>query len=180
VSTSHGTNMAVGGAPSEQLIAYHAEKAKGGCGTVMMFGSAAASALTPIAPNHVNLWSDAATPGLRAAAAAVKAHGALAISQVAPLGRRTNAHADMLGRGPSDTVSEIAPQVPHVLSVTEIQRFVEDYAAACHRLKECGFDGADLIYYDDQLPDQFWNPSINKRTDRYGGSSANRLRSSHA
>jgi len=176
VSTSHGTNMAVGGAPSEQLIAYHAEKAKGGCGTVMMFGSAAASALTPIAPNHVNLWDDAAAPGLRAAAAAVKAHGALAISQVAALGRRTNAHADMLGRGPSDTVSEIAPQVPHVLSVAEIQRFVEDYAAACRRLKECEFDGADLAFYDDQLPDQFWNPSINKRTDRYGGSLENRLR----
>ena len=50
VSTSHGTNFAEGGAPSERLIAYHAAKAAGGCGTVMMFGSAAASALTPIPP----------------------------------------------------------------------------------------------------------------------------------
>ena len=30
VSTSHGTNMASGGLPSEQLIAYHASKAAGG------------------------------------------------------------------------------------------------------------------------------------------------------
>jgi 2,4-dienoyl-CoA reductase-like NADH-dependent reductase (Old Yellow Enzyme family) len=46
VSTSHGTNMAVDGAPSERLIAYHAAKAAGGCGTVMMFGSASPSRMT--------------------------------------------------------------------------------------------------------------------------------------
>jgi dimethylglycine catabolism A len=176
VSTSHGTNMAVGGAPGERLIAYHAEKARGGCGTVMMFGSAAASPPTPIPPNHVNLWDDAALPGLRAAAAAVKAHGALAISQVTSMGRRTRAHADVIGYGPSDTVGEVAFEVPHILSVAEIRRFVDDYAAACRRLKECGFDGCDLAFYDDQLPDQFWDPAINKRADAYGGALENRLR----
>jgi len=168
--------MAVGGAPSEQLIAYHAAKAAGGCGVVMLFGSAAASALTPIAPNHVNLWDDAAVPGLRAAAEAVKAHGALALSQVTSMGRRTNAHANLTGRGPSATVGEVSSQVPHVLSVAEIRQLVDDYAAACLRLKECGFDGADLAFYDDQLPDQFWDPAINQRTDTYGGSLENRMR----
>jgi dimethylglycine catabolism A len=176
VSTSHGTNMAVGGAPSEQLIAYHEAKAQGGCGIVMMFGSAAASSLTPISGNHVNLWDDDAVPGLRAAAAAVKQHGAVAISQVTSMGRRTNNHAGLAGRGPSDTVSEIAPEVPHVLSLAEIRTIVADYAAACLRLKECGFDGADLAFYDDQLPDQFWDPSVNKRSDAYGGPLENRMR----
>ncbi len=146
----------------------------------MMFGSAAASSLTPIAPNHVNLWNPSALPGLRAAAAAVQAHGALAISQVTSMGRRTRNHPDMLGYGPSDTVSEIAHEIPHILTLTEIHRFVDDYAAACRTLKECGFDGADLAFYDDQLPDQFWDPSVNKRTDAYGGSLENRMRFSLA
>jgi len=82
----------------------------------------------------------------------------------------------MIGYGPSDTVGEIAFEVPHVLAVAEIRRFVADYAAACRRLKECGFDGCDLAFYDDQLPDQFWDPSVNKRTDTYGGPLENRLR----
>src|SRR5689334_6246638 len=82
VSTSHGTNLAVDGAPSDRLIAYHEAKAAGGCGTVMMFGSAAASSLTLISANHVNLWKPEAEAGLREAARAVKAHGALALSQV--------------------------------------------------------------------------------------------------
>src|SRR5262249_24735975 len=173
---SHGTNMAVDGAPSERLIAYHAAKAAGGCGTVMMFGSAAASSLTPIPPNHVNLWQASAEPGLRAAARAVKGHGALALSQVTSSGRRSFHHLDRCGSGPSATVSQLSPNVPHVLSVAEIQQMVQDYAAACRRLKACGFDGADLAYYADQLPDQFWSPAINLRTDQYGGSPGNRLR----
>ena len=176
VSTSHGTNMAVNGAPGAREIAYHAAKARGGCGTVMMFGSAAASPLTPIAPNHVNLFDDAALPGLREAAATVKAHGALALSQVTSSGRRSRATFDLTGYGPSASVSEIAPSVPHVLSLTEIRQMIEHYAEACRRLKACGFDGCDLAFYDDQLPDQFWNPTSNRRTDAYGGSLENRLR----
>ncbi|HVC33399.1 MAG TPA: FAD-dependent oxidoreductase [Chloroflexota bacterium] len=176
VSTSHGTNMAANGSPSAREIAYHAAKARGGCGTVMMFGSAAASPLTPIAPDHVNLFDDTALPGLREAAAVVKAHGSIAISQVTSSGRRSRATFDQTGYGPSDTVSDIASSVPHVLSLGEIRQMIEHYAQACQRLKACGFDGCDLAFYDDQLPDQFWNPSINRRQDAYGGSLENRLR----
>jgi 2,4-dienoyl-CoA reductase-like NADH-dependent reductase (Old Yellow Enzyme family) len=176
VSTSHGTNMAAQGAPTERLIAYHAAKAAGGCGTVMMFGSASPSPLTPIAANHVNLWQDSAVPGLRAAAAAVKAHGALALSQITSSGRRTYLHVDHVGAGPSATTSQLSPHLAHVLSLNEIRQMVGHFAAACRRLKDCGFDGADLGFYADQLPDQFFNPAINLRTDQYGGSLENRMR----
>ena len=65
----------------------------------MMFGSSAASALTPMPNNHVKIWMDCAVPVLTAAAAAVPAHGApLAISQVTALGRRTSLHAAMYPR----------------------------------------------------------------------------------
>ncbi|MBV8331759.1 MAG: FAD-dependent oxidoreductase [Candidatus Eremiobacteraeota bacterium] len=176
VSTPHGTNLAVAGVPSPELIAYHAAKAAGGCGTVMMFGSAAVSELTPIFSNHVNLWRDDVEPGLRAGAEAVHAHGALAFSQMTSLGRRTFAQVDLTGRGPSDTSGEVAPEIPHVLTIREIRRIVRDYGRSAKRLADCGFDGCDLAFYAEQLPDQMWNPAINKRTDRYGGSLENRMR----
>ncbi|MED5228049.1 MAG: N-methylproline demethylase, partial [Pseudomonadota bacterium] len=176
VSTSHGTNMASEGIPTPQLIAYHEAKARGGCGTVMMFGSGAASPLTPIMNNHVNLWDDRAKNGLRDAAHAIKQHGALAISQVTSMGRRTNLHADIFGRGPSATSCELSPAIPHVLTIGEIEQITADYAQACATLKDCGFDGVDLAFYDDQLPDQFWSPQTNHRRDRYGGALENRLR----
>lgn len=176
VSTPHGTNLAVGGKPSAELIAYHAAKAAGGCGTVMMFGSAAVSELTPIMDNHVNLWRDDVDLPLRAAAEAVRAHGALAFVQMTSLGRRTYAQIDLTGRGPSDTSGEVSPEIPHVLTVREIERIVRDYGIAAKRLKDCGYDGCDLAFYDEQLADQMWNPTINKRTDKYGGSLENRMR----
>jgi 2,4-dienoyl-CoA reductase-like NADH-dependent reductase (Old Yellow Enzyme family)/thioredoxin reductase len=179
VSTPHGTNLAVGGKPSPELIAYHTAKAAGGCGTVMMFGSAAVSELTPIMDNHVNLWRDDVEAPLRAAADAVHAHGALAFVQMTSLGRRTFAQIDLTGRGPSDTSGEVTPEISHVLTIREIERIVKDYGKSAKRLKDCGYDGCDLAFYDDQLPDQFWNPAINKRTDKYGGSLENRMRFSH-
>src|SRR4029453_3233804 len=162
-------------------------KAAGGCGTVMMFGSAAASSLTPIPPNHVNLWQASAEPGLRAAARAIKAHGALAFSQVTSSGRRSYHHLDRCGSGPSATVSQLSPGIPHVLSVTEIRQMADDSApacrrlkgrppaglrvtrdrqmrdasgAVCRRLKACRLDGARRAFSADQLPDQFWSPAI--------------------
>ncbi|GIT53977.1 MAG: hypothetical protein Ct9H300mP16_11370 [Pseudomonadota bacterium] len=79
--------------------------------------------------------------------------------------------------GPSATSCELSPSIPHVLSLAEIEQIISDYGKACFRLKDCGFDGADLAFYDDQLPDQFWSPDTNRRNDRYGGSLENRLRS---
>ena len=168
--------MAEGGVPTDQLVAYHAEKAKGGCGTVMMFGTAAATPFGIIPARHVVLWDAKCEPGLRKAAAAVKAHGALAISQVTSAGRRTFNLLDQVGHGPSDTSSQLAPDLPRVFTVDEIHQVVEHYAAAAKRLKDCGFDGCDLCFYGEQLVDQFWNPGINKRRDAYGGSLENRMR----
>ena len=39
VSTPHGAAYGERGALTDRYIRYHEEKAKGGCGTVMMFGS---------------------------------------------------------------------------------------------------------------------------------------------
>jgi 2,4-dienoyl-CoA reductase-like NADH-dependent reductase (Old Yellow Enzyme family)/thioredoxin reductase len=181
VSTSHGTNLAnADGSPSDALIAYHAAKAAGGCGIVQMFGSASASPIGGQAPLHVQLWKPHIEPQLRKAAAAIKSHGALAMSQVTSMGRRTIVGADVIGSGPSDTGSQIAPEMPHILSIAEIEQMIADFASAAGRLARCGFDGCDLAFYNDQLADQFWNPASNKRRDAYGGSLENRMRFSIA
>lgn len=177
VSTSHGTNLAdPDGAPSDALIAYHAAKAAGGCGLVQMFGTASATPIGAQAPRHVHLWKPHVEPQLRKAAAAVKAHGALAMSQLTAMGRRTYVNADIAGSGPSDTGSQIAPEMCHVLRASEIEQMIRDFATSAKRLADCGYDGCDLAFYNDQIADQFWNPATNKRRDAYGGSLENRMR----
>jgi 2,4-dienoyl-CoA reductase-like NADH-dependent reductase (Old Yellow Enzyme family)/NADPH-dependent 2,4-dienoyl-CoA reductase/sulfur reductase-like enzyme len=177
VSTPHDTNYATDGLPNDRLIVYHAEKAKGGCGTVMMFGSASVSPLKPARDDHENLWKPEIAPWLRRMADAIHAHGALCLSQMLFSGRHgTSLRTDNPGRGPSATTCEIYNQVPHVMRRDEIEAVIRAYADCAGRLKDCGFDGCDLAFYDDIFPDQFWNPKVNRRTDEYGGSLDNRMR----
>ncbi len=50
-----------------------------------------------------------------------------------------------------------------------------DYAAAARRMKAAGLDGIEIEAYG-HLPDQFWSPATNTRTDEYGGVLDNRMR----
>jgi 2,4-dienoyl-CoA reductase-like NADH-dependent reductase (Old Yellow Enzyme family) len=52
VSTLHGAAYGERGGLTDCYIRYHEEKAKGGCGTVMMFGSSS------IHPTSVNDWAE--------------------------------------------------------------------------------------------------------------------------
>jgi len=177
VSTPHNTHYGANGLPTDRLIAYHAEKARGGCGTVMMFGSASVTPLRPAPDTQVNLWKPEIEPWLVKMADAIHAHGALCLSQMSYVGRRgTSLQTEWPGRGPSATTCEVYHQVPHVMRKHEIQEIVAQYAVCAGRLKDGGFDGCDLAFYCDSFADQFWNPRSSVRTDEYGGSLENRMR----
>ena len=60
----------------------------------------------------------------------------------------------------------------------DIDRIVGKYADAAERMVAGGMDGIEIEAYG-HLLDQFWSPLTNRRTDDYGGSSANRLRFVH-
>ncbi|MDH5572432.1 MAG: alkene reductase [Gammaproteobacteria bacterium] len=67
-------------------------------------------------------------------------------------------------------------EVPHALTVDEIQSIVKDFAHAASLAKEAGFDGVELHAANGYLIDQFLRDATNKRTDEYGGSLENRTR----
>jgi 2,4-dienoyl-CoA reductase-like NADH-dependent reductase (Old Yellow Enzyme family) len=165
------------GLPTDRLIADHAEKARGGCGTAMMFGSASVRPLRPAPDSQVNLWKPEIERWLVKMADAIHAHGALCPSQMAHVGHRgTSLQTEWPGRRPSATTCEVFHQVPHVMRDHEIEQIVRQYAVCARRLKDGRFDGSDLAFYCDSFADQFWNPKSSARTDEYGGSLENRMR----
>ena len=88
VSTPHGAAFGEKGNITERYIRYHEEKARGGCGVVMMFGS---SSIHPTSINdwgEVNNWDDSVIPQFRAMSEAIHRHGALCLSQISHRGRR--------------------------------------------------------------------------------------------
>lgn len=56
------------------------------------------------------------------------------------------------------------------MSVGEIERVVENFAAAARRVREAGCDGLEVTASKGYLIHQFLNPAVNLRRDRYGGS----------
>jgi N-ethylmaleimide reductase len=65
---------------------------------------------------------------------------------------------------------------PRAMSAEDIGKTVRDYAQATVRAREAGFDGVEVHAANGYLLDQFLRDGSNQRTDRYGGSVANRQR----
>ena len=66
--------------------------------------------------------------------------------------------------------------VPRALGTGEVARVVEDYRHAARTALRAGFDGVELHAAHGYLVDQFLQDGVNQRTDRYGGTVANRCR----
>src|SRR5690606_15458901 len=67
-------------------------------------------------------------------------------------------------------------EVPHALTLEEIEQIRKDYVMAASNAMEAGFDGVQLHGANGYLPMQFLAESSNHRTDRYGGSIENNSR----
>jgi N-ethylmaleimide reductase len=79
--------------------------------------------------------------------------------------------------GQAWTLDGMKPYVtPRALATDEIAGVVEDYRRGARHAREAGFDGVELHGANGYLIDQFLRDGSNTRTDRYGGSAANRAR----
>lgn len=79
--------------------------------------------------------------------------------------------------GKKHTPSGEKPYVaPRPLETEEVARVVADYAHAARLAQQAGFDGVEIHAANTYLIDQFLRTGTNRRTDRYGGSLANRAR----
>ncbi|MEP6795727.1 MAG: NADH:flavin oxidoreductase [Saprospiraceae bacterium] len=58
----------------------------------------------------------------------------------------------------------------HAMTEEEINKVISNYAEAARRVREAGADGVEITASKGYLIQQFLNPAVNRRTDRYGGS----------
>lgn len=72
--------------------------------------------------------------------------------------------------GPKDTVT------PRALSAREVEAVVADFVQGAKNAIAAGFDGVEIHGANGYLIEQFLRDSANRRSDRYGGSIANRGR----
>jgi 2,4-dienoyl-CoA reductase-like NADH-dependent reductase (Old Yellow Enzyme family) len=84
------------------------------------------------------------------------------------------------GRGwtpvaPSALAYDAGSNVPHELDDAGLQKVRDDFVAAARRCARLGVDVVELHFAHGYLAHEFLSPLSNHRTDRYGGSLANRM-----
>jgi N-ethylmaleimide reductase len=82
----------------------------------------------------------------------------------------------MTGKTKNSDMEEVEPEVPHALTLEEIEELKKDYVKAAHLAKKAGFDGVEIHSANGYLMDEFLQSCSNQRTDKYGGSPENRVR----
>lgn len=162
------------GSPSQQMIGYFANKAKGGCAMVTMGDTTVDEVNGQGIPRHVMLI-DKHVNTLAEMAYAIKKNGAVASFELNHPGD-TGRNPD--GRPAWGPTGFVRADGTTVLEMDEdmIAHTVQCFANAAAILKRSGWDMCILHGAHGWLLGQFLSPAYNHRTDRFGGSLENRAR----
>ncbi|KNG89829.1 hypothetical protein ANOM_002849 [Aspergillus nomiae NRRL 13137] len=114
-------------------------------------------------------------------AAGATAKGSLIVAQVSHPGRQTPYHLQPhpISASEIQLAGEVLGNtygVPRAANDDDIRQVIEGFAHAAEFLDKAGFDGIQLHAAHGYLLSQFLSETTNKRTDRYGGTLANRMR----
>jgi 2,4-dienoyl-CoA reductase-like NADH-dependent reductase (Old Yellow Enzyme family) len=175
------------GVPTTEMADYYAAFAEGGFGLVVTEGTYPDAEHSQGYHNQPGLVTDAHVAGWRPVTRRVHAAGAVMVAQLMHAGALSqgNPHrTGTVGPSPVQPRGEMMPEyggsgpwpVPVELSVPDLERIVEGFAAAALRAREAGFDGVEIHAANGYLLDQFLTDYTNRRTDAYGGTVANRVR----
>lgn len=164
------------GFATEQYIAYHEAKAKGGWGLIIaedycINPHAGASAILP------GLYTEDHIKSHAALTARVHAAGGKIFAQIYHAGFQAN--RALYGIQPvavSGARSSYLKELPHVLTTDEIKTIEKEFAVCAANAKKAGFDGVEIHGAHGYLINQFLSPATNKRSDEYGGNLYNRCR----
>ena len=168
------------GIPGPDVAAYYRRRAEGEVGLIITEGTTI---------GHVASGFDAAVPrfyGEKSLAAwkhvveDVHAAGGLIMPQLWHVGvvHRPEQTRTVEGSVPMSPSGQLKPGSPDGIAMTQadIDAAVKAYGKAARDAQELGFDGIELHGAHGYLIDQFFWHGTNLRTDKYGGSLADRTR----
>jgi 2,4-dienoyl-CoA reductase-like NADH-dependent reductase (Old Yellow Enzyme family) len=186
---------------NEQILAYYAARAKGGCGLIItecVLGTKLAAKF-PFTSN-LHCYDASFAPGLLELSETIHAFGARTFIQMSiGFGRQGHAHDgsrppapsaipyqvpfDLLATGFPEVLAKypvLIPMangsIPYEMSIDEIHAEQDEFANSCIFAMVAQYDGIELHAPHGYLEHQFLSPRTNKRTDMYGGSLDNRMR----
>lgn len=143
-----------------------------------------------ITPGCLGVWDDTCEAALAPIVRLIRTTSPIKLAlQLAHAGRKASSRApweggQLLPPAQGGWVPEAPSPVPHAdgepppreLTVADLARLREAFAAAARRAARLDFDALELHMAHGYLLHQFLSPVANRRRDDYGGSLANRMR----
>lgn len=168
-----GTRMASEkGEITDRLIAYHAARAKGGCGLNIV---EVAAVHRPSSPAHfVWICEDSLIEGHKKLTDAIHENGGKAGIQLWQGGLAVSMDPSAQILLPSDM--NLGQYTIPGITLEQIKEVVLCFGQAARRAVEAGYDCIEFHLAHNYLPHSFLSGGLNHRTDEYGGSFENRCR----
>ncbi|HWI39219.1 MAG TPA: NADPH-dependent 2,4-dienoyl-CoA reductase [Burkholderiales bacterium] len=155
-----------------ELAAFYAERARGGAALIVTGGYSPNDAGN-LGPHRAQFSTTQDAERHRVIPQAVHEAGGRIVLQLLHSGRY-GFHGAVVA--PSAVKSPINPHAPREMSESEIERTIDDFAAAASLAREAGYDGVEVMGSEGYLITQFLALRTNQRTDAWGGPLAQRMR----
>lgn len=160
---------------SDDLIAFHRAMAAGGVGmTTVAYCAVSRGGRT----DDSALWMrPEAVAGLRRLTEAVHAEGAAISAQIGHAGPVANARSNKAAAlAPVRFFNPLSMRFAKHATRADLDEVIAAHARAARFAIDSGFDAVEIHLGHNYLASSFLSPLINRRTDEFGGSLANRAR----
>lgn len=168
-----GTN----GELTDEHISYYRLRARGGTGLILVENICVKFPEGSNGTTQLRLDKDCYIPRMFTLTEAIHREGSCVGIQINHAG--ASAMSLRIGMQPvsaSNLPSKPGGEAPRALSRQELESIAMDYAAAAKRAVNAGFDVIEIHAGHSYLISQFLSPTMNDRTDEFGGSAENRSR----
>ena len=172
-------------APNNLVAEYYAQRVSAG---LLITEACSVSPLSVSRPGTSAIYLDVHAEGWRRVVERVHGCGGRIFQQLYHMGRKADPSRLPHGErpvAPSAVQSEKQAggantyfqfDEPRALATSEVAGVVGEFRTAAEQAKKAGMDGVEIHAAQGYLIDQFLKDATNRRTDRYGGSIANRAR----
>ncbi|MEU5760031.1 NADPH-dependent 2,4-dienoyl-CoA reductase [Nocardia sp. NPDC047648] len=156
----------------DRLAAFFAERARGGVGLIVT-GGYSPSRDGWLWPFACAMLDETDAERHRVITEAVHEAGGKIALQILHGGRDSNIPTNL---APSAVASPLTAFEPRAFTEQEIETTIADHVRCARLAQLAGYDGVEIMGGEGFLINQFLAPRTNTRTDRWGGSAANRRR----
>jgi 2,4-dienoyl-CoA reductase-like NADH-dependent reductase (Old Yellow Enzyme family)/thioredoxin reductase len=167
VSTAHQTTLVHDHRPTDDFVAYHEARARGGAGLIVL----EATAVHPsglLTSHTLGGYLPEIADGYRRVAAAVQPHGTRLFVQLLHGGREQIAGPPRPpALAPSPVPSRRFHAEPRALTGAEIEELLAGYARCAELAASAGLDGIEVSAAHRYLVEQFLDPELNLREDEW-------------